>query len=71
MEYMALQRCFTFLHDNGLPITTFVPEQRTSIAKHMKEMLPHICHLKVGRFYKPYTLNLGETFFKGAKFCNF
>ena len=42
MEYMAFQRCFTFLH-NGLPITTFVSDRHTSIAKHM-EKLPHMHH---------------------------
>ena len=44
MEYMAFQRCFTFLDDHGLPTTTFVSDQYTSIAKHMKEKLPHIHH---------------------------
>ena len=44
MEYMAFQRSLTFLHDNGLPITTFVSDRHASIAKHMKEKLPQTHH---------------------------
>lgn len=44
MEYMAFDKCMTFILGSGIAIASFISDRHTSIAKHMKEKLAHIKH---------------------------
>ena len=44
MEYLGFQRCFAYLSDCGIKISTFISDRHTSIAKHMREKLKQVVH---------------------------
>lgn len=44
MEYLGFQRCFAYLSDCGIKISTFISDRHTSIAKHMREKLKEVVH---------------------------
>ncbi|XP_031563713.1 uncharacterized protein LOC116299222 [Actinia tenebrosa] len=44
MEYMAFNKCMTFILGSGIAIASFISDRHTSITKHMREKLGHIKH---------------------------
>jgi len=44
MEFMGFKQCMDYLLGCGVLITTFISDSHTTIASHMKKVLPKIVH---------------------------
>jgi len=44
MEFMGFKQCMDYLLGCGVLITTFISDRHTTIASHMKKVLPKIVH---------------------------